>query len=364
MKHYIFVAGFDYQFKNVDFYLLCDNRVKRILVANKTKEDLTFKIFDFRRGDLISLSVTYPKGKLTILTSKLTPSPYKKLTLDNYNRSEEHGESHYSLKDGQRNILSILDVYREVQQIGSSVPGSLMELSFFSHAWMGGPILVNSSDDERVYITNRSTSTSVAFDLPSGARDPDDMDPRATKDFTYPAMDDASLKNFQQAFHKTGYVWIWGCAFYKHLHEFLTKIEKHSAYKETGLHDDTIFKFTNLDQIYRQMLENWLPEFNTLFTNKTRIELKFKHLKYLFSKMVVASYSYQIAKNARVKTYGGLLGTFSDFDKGPPLPLMRINRSFHRHLNFYKNYLGFSFDPEGRLYGEYNPDYSFSIPSL
>jgi hypothetical protein len=63
MKHIILVAGVDYEFKGVDFRVFCDSRVKRILARNTKKEDLTFQIFDFRRGEVATHEFTYPAGK-------------------------------------------------------------------------------------------------------------------------------------------------------------------------------------------------------------------------------------------------------------------------------------------------------------
>lgn len=356
------VAGFDYYFEGVDFRIYCENRMKRILATHKNKEELTFKIFDIGRGEVVTHQITYPKGKQVTTISKSNPSTYKRISLADYNRSVEGSETHYHFKDGQRDTLSIMNIYKEVQQIGASAAGTLIELSFFSHAGMGGPILVNSFDDGIMYSTNAYTGSSRSIELPSGARDPDDMDPRAEKDFIFPTMDNTALSDFQKAFHKEGYIWIWGCAFHKLAHQFLDKIERHPSYKDTGLTDDEVFVFSNIDPIYTDMLEGWLfPELGAPFPNRKRIEIKFKYLKYFFAKLTVASYSFQIAKNSKIKTYGGVIGTYSELDAGT-LPLMRVHTGFAKHFNFYKNYLGFSFDPEGRMYGEYNPDFKFSVP--
>ena len=37
---------------------------------------------------------------------------------------------------------------------------------------------------------------------------------------------------------------------------------------------------------------------------------------------------------------------------------MHVEPSFARHFKFYKSYLGFKFDPEGRKYGEFSPGFS------
>ncbi|PFV93066.1 hypothetical protein COL08_23015 [Priestia megaterium] len=362
MKQFILVAGVDYYFKGVDFRIYCENRMKRILAKHKIKEELTFKIFDFGRGEIITHLVTYLNGKQATKTSKLTPSPYKKISIAHYNRTVEKNETHYHFKDGQRDSLSIMDIYKEVQQIGISDAGTLMELSFFSHAGMGGPVLVNSFDDRIIYSTNTSTGSSKSIELPSGARDPDDMDPRVEKDFILPTMDDNALSNFQKAYHPDGYNWIWGCAFFQEAHEILHKIEQHPSYKEKGLTGEEVFVFSNLNPVYIDILEgHLLPVLGAPFPNRKKIEIKFKYLKYFFAKLTVSGYSFQIAKNSKKKTYGGVIGTYSALDEGP-LPLMSVYKRFVKHFNFYKNYLGFSFDREDRMYGEYNHDFKFEVP--
>ena len=55
-------------------------------------------------------------------------------------QSFRDGETHHFFKNGQSGMMSVTDVYAAVQAIGSSDPGTLLELSFFSHAWHGGPL--------------------------------------------------------------------------------------------------------------------------------------------------------------------------------------------------------------------------------
>jgi len=364
MKHLILVAGVDYEFKGVDFRLFCNNRMKRILSSNRKKEDLTFQIFDFRRGEVATHEFTYPAGKRVEKTTKLTPSPFKSISTANYDkRVSSDGEAHYYFKDSQRDTMSILDIYRAVQKVGIGAPGTLAELSIFSHGYYGGPILVNSKDDGHINIITPPSTVPGPFPLPSGARDPDDMDPRSSKDFIPPTMDATALGNFQSAFSKDSYIWIWGCAFPRVVHEILHKIEGHPTYKERGLGDDTVFKMKNFNSAQADYLEMWVsPALGGPFPDKRNIEIKFKFLKYFFCQMTETSYSQHIANNAKVKVYGAVQGTYSEYDSGM-LPLMRVHKGFARHFTFYKNYLGFNFDSEGRKYGEYKPGFACTIPS-
>jgi hypothetical protein len=369
LKQIILVAGVDYsgmfKGKGVDFRIFCDNRMKRILAGNRSKQDMTFQIFDFRRGEVITQETTYPGGKKTDKITKLTPSPFKVISRANYDVTVSGGETHAIFKERQNDTMSIIDIYTAVQKIGVIAPNTLTELSFFSHSWMGGPIMVNSYDDGILHIYLPLVSTPFSLTLPGGMRDPDDRDPRESKDFIPPTMDASKLDNFKKAFDTNGHIWIWGCSFPRLVHEILYKIEKHPKYKESGLGDEEVFKITNFNTAQADLLETVLLNARALgapFPDKKNIEIKFKFLKYFFCLITEASYAHIIAKNANVKTIAGVMGTFSDYDKGP-LPLMSVNKGFSEHFTFYKNYLGFEFDPEGRKYGVYKPSFACTTPT-
>jgi hypothetical protein len=340
MKQFILVAGVNYAFEKdgrAKFRLLCQNRMRRILARARAKEDMLFQIFDFNSGEIVTHAIAYSTGKR--LEKVTRTQRFKPISQLNYRRDPERG---YVFRDGQVGVMSILDVYQAVQQVGAVAPHTLAELSFFSHGWRGGPILVNSDDNARENLT---------------ARDPNDKDPRAGKDFTAPTMDASALSQFQTAFNGSGQIWIWGCAFEALVNQILTKIERNPVYRDHGLSDEIVFKFRNLSQQHVKFFERFLSEFLPPFPNKQQIEIPFQYLKYIICQYTIASYSHHIAERARIRTYGSLIGTWAGYDP-PPLGLMRVDRSLHRHVRFYKNYLGFDFDPEGRDYGEYKPDFS------
>lgn len=356
MKQYVLVAGVDYEFKGVNFRIFCDSRIKRAVNANRSKEDLTFTVIDFKSGEVITREVKYAGGKKSETVSK--DARYSGISQANYNRTVSGGEVHYDFKDGQTNVMSVLDVYGAVQKIGVNNPGTLQELSIFSHGWMGGPVLVDSDDNGIMTVRVPFVSRPISVVLPAAARDPDDKDPRAPKDFTPPTMNAADLLAFQTAFRPDGFIWIWGCAFPRTVHEILHKLEHNPGYRSSGIGDDVVLTFTNLSDAHVTMLENWL---SMSFPNRRRVEIKLKHLKYFFCQVNIAGYSQHIADNAKVRTFGALMGTYSEYDSGP-IPLMHVHKGFARHFQFYKNYLGFGFDPEGRMYGEYKPGLTCVAP--
>lgn len=353
MRHYVLVAGVDYERKGVDFRLFCNNRLKRLVAANKAKEELAFTIFDFKAGAVVTHEVTYPAGRRAERTS--TDKRFDPVTRAHYDRTGTGSDTRYVFKDGQFGVMSVLDVYSQVQAVGRDAPGTLRELSFFSHAWHGGPILVNSFDDGVLHVPNPFAG-GPPVPMPLGsARDPDDMDPR-TKDFRAPTMGAPDLARFRSAYHVDGHSWNWGCAFPRVIHEILHKLEHHPKYRSSGLGDAVTLSFTNfrthhVDQLRARLGAAAIPD-------PKKVELEFGQLKRFFCSATQDSYTHHLAVASDRKAYGGVIGTYSEYDTGVSLALMNVHKGFARHLTFYKNYLGFAFDPEGRRYGEFKPTFS------
>ncbi len=249
-------------------------------------------------------------------------------------------------------------------EIGSgSDKGTLAELSFFSHGWMGGPILVNSFDDRNASSGDAGILSGLTL------RNPDDKDPRAELDFADPNMDDNDIKNFQDAFDKDGIVWAWGCAQPQPVNNLLYKIETNSNYSATGVKDETVFQLDNLssdqiNKILKATLQGLLGD-SAYIVSASSVKLKFKFIKYVFSIISQSTYSAVIASVSKAKTYGALVGTSAIFEPSSGANyLMKIDPVYRRNCNFYKNYLGFKLDPEGRNYGEYLPSMNFPTPTV
>jgi hypothetical protein len=92
-----------------------------------------------------------------------------------------------------------------------------------------------------------------------------------------------------------------------------------------------------------------------------KVDVNLLGIKQRFQFFSDGSYSAVIAKKTRVKTFGALLGTYSDYERKPPAnPLMLIprkkppyNDNFTNVVNFYKTYLNQTIDPEDRGYGTF-----------
>ncbi len=88
--------------------------------------------------------------------------------------------------------ISIVHVYTYIQDLGVAAAGSLLRFDIFSHAWAGGPIMIN-------------TWEAPAF-ASTTDRDPGDKDGR-TKDYTSMTR----VADFKKAFASGGAAKMWGC---------------------------------------------------------------------------------------------------------------------------------------------------------
>jgi hypothetical protein len=376
MKHYIYVAGHDYEYKGVDFSAFAWARMARQAAKDTSTEDRDFIIFDTRSGSIDTFQHRFPGGKLR--KKQIGQSVFTPLRKSHYHEWQDAGGArHYSLLNDQRGLLSITEVYAAVRRIGINHPGTLRELSFFSHAWSGGPILVNSTDDRRVTrpaVPPRTIEVPAGPDVPpipltlpglpemvvplnGTQRDPDDFDPREI-DFWPPNMSVDGKKDFRAAFHPSGFSWSWGCAFPRDVHYILRQVQRHPLYKESGLKDDVSFTFTSFGKEHADHISQIL---SLAIPNHNNVTLTFGQIRDYIRRQTLATWTRALAVASERIAYGGLIGTYSEYDTGKE-PLMHVKASFKSHFTFYKNYLDIPLDPEGRNYGVYRPEYDWLKP--
>ncbi|MGA5356846.1 hypothetical protein [Streptomyces purpurascens] len=341
MKHFVLVAGCKLPPKQLPFRSYCENRIRQHVAANKAKEDLVFQILDVERGEVVVRTFTYPGGTRT--ESVAAVRSFEPVTRAHYN-GRVFGEGHPG-------VMSATDIYAAVRNIGIRAPGTLMELSFFSHGYANGPVLVNSVDDGQLERLNPRGQLEAE---PLGMRrDPDDRDPR-TKDFHEANMGSEELAAFRAAYHPDGINWSWGCAFTHDANEILHHLEYHPDYRSSGLPDGKVLVFRNFTPANLAHLNAFL---NVPVPDHRKVEITFGELKLYIRNQIVASYGHALAAASGRRTFGALVGTYAEPDQGPR-PLMHVNPNFSRHFTFYRNYFGFTFDPERRRYGLYDPAFT------
>jgi hypothetical protein len=237
--------------------------------------------------------------------------------------------------------ISIIHVYDFIQTLGatrkSADDGGIRALHFLSHAWRGGPILVNTGDLAKVVRRDASK------------RDPFDKDGRAEKDFTEENYTRAQLAQFQNAFAKDAFAFIWGCDqtyFYKEL------------IRQTIKQGKGAFQF-KYDICWGD--PNDLPE-NTFDANGKSKRFSLDDIRKLIQDALDDTYMQRLADLIRRPVIGAVPGTSSDPDrKGPADKLLwhvsiGINgdevkdteclhpSNLKKWLSFYKRELKVTFD--------------------
>lgn len=352
IQNVVLVAGFNYENdRNPVFLEGCNNRMARLLQKAKTSHDLVFTLFDVG-GGVIKQSAADAKTKKRSWTTLNTFNP---VTRANYSTFDVGTENHFD--QNPSGTMSITDVYEFIQGLGAgSDPHSVVELSFFSHGWMGGPILVNSFD---------STSNN-----PTQPRDHDDKDARIFKDFIAPNMDATALSNFRAAFAPTGIIWTWGCSFFRPIYLVLTLLFKTSKFRSTPPG-----KLKDTDQFTLDFLNDPPPpsrtdDFNAIVNDVLPggrisgrsyvVTATFLQIKNMVRVRLDRTYSKKISVASGVTTFGALPGTYAEQEKKVRLPLMVVptrdppqSANLTPDLKFYKTYMGVRLDPEGRGYGRF-----------
>lgn len=369
LKQYLLIAGVDYEHPSanfVDFGIFCSNRRRRIVEAETSNDNLKFTTINFRSGELAVTDVTYAGGK-KVEKNSVTRS-FQPISMSNYDKFiGRDGAHHYRFKEGQWGVASILNVYSAIKDIGATSPGSLREVSIFSHAGMGGPILVNSYDNRMAMMPIPSTGSAPTTTLVTAKgtmRDPDDMDARAEYDFVPPTLEPSGRAQFRSAFATDGFLWLWGCSFPHVIHHILTAIEKSKDFKPSGLDPEEVLTLERLNGTDIRHLDKFLrPLFGTSLTPGSPIRIKFKYLKHFLCTYNQASYAARLADASNRTVRAAPLGTYAVYEKpSTRLPLMKVEARMARHLSLYKEYLGMSFDPESRRYALYTPGATCPVP--
>jgi hypothetical protein len=289
------------------------------------------------------------------------------VTREDFERRElAEGEvDEHAFKDGRVNVMSITDVYDAIVKIGKEAPNTLAEWSIFSHAYLEGPILVNSYDDRRVRMPERlrlSSSDGAFRNIQGTERDPDDKDCRAQLDFMAPTLPPERLEHFRSAFSTHGRVWVWGCNFDYKANMLLSVVHRNIAGR-TDLGDDTKLKFRNLNKeqlsAFAEFNGNLKLDLDRLF-QKRECDVAFGKIRMAMWDKITASYVYHVAQAARVPSIGAIYGTYASFDQGSP-KLMSVSADTARNVAFYRHYFGIKTDPEGRNYGLFTHGMKLSV---
>lgn len=203
--------------------------------------------------------------------------------------------------------------------------------------------------------TRRGKGTPMPTQAQGFARDPDDKDGRPGLDLRPPTMDPSMLDLFRKAFDGPGIAWLWECSYPRTIHHTLWAMEQAKGYSASGLGDDAVLQMPAIvdDDVafLNRFLAGALPSFPP---HSSSISIAFKHLKLAMCRANQSCYATALANAANVNVHAAPVGTYAEYDTSGDM-LMNVFRNFTAHFTFYKNYLGFSFDPENRRYAVYTP---------
>jgi hypothetical protein len=375
---FFLVAGHEYSNKGLDFWKMCLGRVReRIDFINRTFKDkdplldgdttLRFIRFKIGTGKIEVIERKFVAGRgisnpfpqesewkplSSIGTGDrfdpgtfVSKGPFRAIVRasDYTNLSAEYPT--FDSSAATSDVMSIVDVYRSVR--GAPLK-SVLELSFFSHGWIEGPVLVNSN--------NTSTNPKL--------RDPQDKDGRAEVDFS-PSMgesedlgDQLNRGQFLLSFHPKGIMQTWGCNFDIEL-RVIQQAQKRIL--QGGVTDATDIDFE---------FETWAPSRYTVVDPKSlflpsdpkvvSMKRKFGEVKKFLRRRLAASYAVQFATGGTT-ALGALPGTEGDDEKTGFLMMKVCSKydppecpvAFASLFSFYQTHLGIKVDNRG--YGIFDP---------
>ncbi|CAA9485254.1 MAG: hypothetical protein AVDCRST_MAG67-2070 [uncultured Solirubrobacteraceae bacterium] len=347
------VSGFDYQLRGLDYQRSALNRRSHLIERHRAAhagDTATmiatmprFRFFDVGTGLIREHTATGRNGTWTWNeVERFRPVTIK----ENYAR---RGSSRAFTRNAEGR-MSITDVYRHVRALGITEPGSLKELSFFSHGAPQSVVLVNSFEPSPEPAT----------------RDPSDKDGR-TKDFDAINMSPQALRDLRAAFSTDGFVWVWGCAMARSAHQVLARVLKNEKFRTAragGLADTDevtlVFSRDEAKKIFH-VDPDFFPPPGPDGRQPLRFRRSFAQIRAFLLDRIGSTYAAAIAVGAGVPCFGALPGTYSEDDKRSPRPLPLIPASRHQSddfrptIRFYTRHLGVKLDPEGRNYGRYEP---------
>lgn len=131
---------------------------------------------------------------------------------------------------------SILDFYEHLHHVGQAHPGTVLEAGVFSHAWLMGPIIVNTFDHV-ASVTERDPNDTDGRQkdwLPAGR---ESVTPTGT------VTDGPTMLRFpklKEAFHAAqGALRIWGC---NHMQNVVAECQAANAQRRAGVPRDRFFR--------------------------------------------------------------------------------------------------------------------------
>jgi hypothetical protein len=361
-RRIILVAGYDYSHlltgrKETSFTALCLNRMRMLQARHSSGQEYKFTtefiLFDVRSGRLRTATPTQSGYRWKTVRTFAPVSPHDYV---------EGPQGRRVFAAPSKGCMSILDVYRYIQDLGRIYGPTILELSFFCHGWVGGICLVNT-DESPTFRTSLE-------------RDPEDNDSRR-KDFLAPAMAPEALQDFRDAFHPQGRAWIWSCAVNASSSDILSQLvgrNEPCPEPDSKLPDRPFttyrFRFSRPQaKHYFHVDETFFPPDWQRSGRDITFSRTFEDIEGFLQRRLNDTYAKRLAVASGVVCYGALSGTYAAWEQTAHLPLMIVPRNkppyyddFSSYLGFYTRWLGLRLDPEGRGFGAFDPSEAAGPP--
>ncbi|MCX5065994.1 hypothetical protein OOJ91_08870 [Micromonospora lupini] len=252
-------------------------------------------------------------------------------------------------------IMSIADVYRSVH---NAPDGSVLEVSFFSHGWIEGPILVNSSNLLR----------------DPKLRDTTDKDGRASIDFNVTMGEPADgtvtsisrLFRFMASFDPRGVMRAWGCNFDIEV-SLLLQVIKRLKKQKAAVRDDTVIELEFEDKWlarYGVVDPGPAPVFFPADQTVKSFSRTFGDVKRFVRRRLARGYAFKFVESSPMLAgFGALPGTSGDDERsgffmmrvcerqgkktGPSNKILECPDGYGLVFRFYKTHLGVEVDRKG-----------------
>jgi hypothetical protein len=273
-----------------------------------------------------------------------------------------------AISDGtiKEKSISIDDVYKYMIEIGQTTPQSIQEIHFFSHAYIGGPILVNTIKYKII-----------------------DKDGRQ-EDFSPTTGKISNLNDFRKSFDVNAFSAIWGCNAFrfpkKTIHHIIDDSRKdyEKAKKDPN---EKLFEFQydsdwGANEVkFHQLMHDADPPTTGNKSEKKSLNDVIAILKDILDK----TYMQANAAASNKDVMGALPGTYADLDKDSQknfgvkimhIPMGRKFDDFDEEkgknpksyinfkgiLKFYEDHLGVTFKPNGEYDKHFGRGYAIYKP--
>lgn len=362
LMSFILVSGYDYSRINektkkihgsLNFQQFADRRFE-LLKSRYPKQELLFFFVDIARGLIRKVLVGPANAKNERPTKPETIMTATAISEKNYpllRRQDLSIAQRETFCANYEGVLDIMNVYGIVLDLAINWPGTLKEVSFYSHSYWNGPILVNTWRWMRLREVDGGARL-IAAERPRPGRDHFfDKEPRGEDDFGDPKVNESLSK----AFRPDGVVWIWGCQAAELFIQVVQQASRQTL-RSKGLEQELSFRFSREwlrdyaqgDSFFPSRMVDGIELHETSFKKTLEMVLQ------LIDSTISATYGARLATAWGCETRMAPLGCWSWYRAVDALEKETMGISDDPpnkgNLQFYKKHTQYKFESETNSY--------------